>query len=642
MFYKRVCCGLNDRGTLVPENEVSAQIKNPEKDYYVSIYEYNEIQYKHFLEHNTIAGITDVTTTNLVFDFDSKDDLQLARTEALEVINRLEIEYNVPWDAIQAYFSGKKGFTLLVETNLTFTPTQLKELCYKQIGKGLQTLDSSLYNASRILRMPFTKHQETGFYKIPLSRTCINEYTIKGIQTIASKIENAKNLNYSIAQLDESIIPKIQPKSLVISSPKEFLDFTLKPKWLTSCRWSLLNGRFHEGDRSSALLCLASTYKNQGFPLDITYRMLKGVAELQAKYTSSERFPDEEIYNNIVTQIYSSNWRGGQFSCRDKDSWLYDYCQSLGVHRCQHNFDKLTVKTNEVFQLFYDYTQNYEKNVLYTGIKSLDEKVKLLVGTSNAIVGPPGVGKTSLVFDILNYNSKQGVNSIFFSYDMFHSPVYMRMIQRHTGKSQDEIYHIFKNDKKEADKIESILTKEYRNVEFCFKSGQTPDEIIETIKVTQEKIGQKIKLIVIDYNELVTASVNDPTAASAEVAQKIRQIANEQEVCAVTLLQPSKIYTNPTEEIRSLTGAKGSSSISQSLTLMLGLSRPGYNTRFPEIDKFFNINCLKNRNGPLFSLDFHWDGLRGMVDELNDEERTELDMVRNKNEEEKKKQNGGW
>lgn len=634
MFYNRFCSGLNDRGILVPETELGNITFNPSKDAYSSIFQYDEIHYRHFLTYNSIAGITDVTTNKLVFDFDSQDNLELARKEALVVIERLQTAYSIPKEAVAIYFSGKKGFTLVIQIDKRLTPTQLKELCYNHIGKGLQTIDGTLYNASRILRIPWTKHQESGLYKIPLKYDTLFKTSINDIKLFAVDITNLPDIevNY-VAYLNETFIPSVKKQAVISSANStKFLDFTIKPKFLSSCRFSLQNGRFHEGDRNSAFLCLASTYKNLGFDLEHTYRLLKGVAELQSKYTDIERYSDEELYNNIVAQVYSINWKGGQFSCRDKNSWLYEYCQSLGVHACQHSSEQLTVKSNDVFQMFYDYTQNYDKNILYTGIKELDDQVKLMCGTSNAIVGPPGAGKTSLLFQILNHTSKNNIPSIFFSYDMFHAPVYLRLLQRHTGKTQDEIYHIFKTDEKKSKELQAIITNEYRNVEFCFKSGQTPDEMVDTIRAVNEKLGtQRVKLVVVDYNELVSASTSDPTAASAEIAQKLRQIANEEEVCMLTLLQPSKMFTNPTEDIKSFTAAKGSSAIAQSLTLMLGISRPGYNVREPERDKFFTINCLKNRNGSLFSLDLKWNGLRGTVDSLSMDERIDLANIREQN-----------
>ncbi|NJO64177.1 MAG: hypothetical protein HC836_40200 [Richelia sp. RM2_1_2] len=86
-----------------------------------------------------------------------------------------------------------------------------------------------------------------------------------------------------------------------------------------------------------------------------------------------------------------------------------------------------------------------------------------------------------------------------------------------------------------------IIQREYANVDFCFESGQTIEDLHRTIKHTNEKNpDNKLKLVIVDYNELVITNISDPTQSSALVAQRLRQIANEEEVCIITLLQPSK------------------------------------------------------------------------------------------------------
>jgi hypothetical protein len=55
------------------------------------------------------------------------------------------------------------------------------------------------------------------------------------------------------------------------------------------------------------------------------------------------------------------------------------------------------------------------------------------------------------------------------------------------------------------------------------------------------------------------------------------------------------------------------------------------------------INCLKNRMGAMFSLDLGWDGMRGEIYELSDEQLLHLQEVRNrKKEEEGNKPANGW
>lgn len=134
--------------------------------------------------------------------------------------------------------------------------------------------------------------------------------------------------------------------------------------------------------------------------------------------------------------------------------------------------------------------------------------------------------------------------------------------------------------------------------------------------------------VIVDYLELVLTESNDPTAASAEAAQGLREIANEGRV-VVGLLQPNKMNSKPNEPILSYNGAKGSSTIAQSGTAILTGHRPGMSsTNNNEDDNFFGINCVKHRNGPLFSLDFAWEGKTQTIRELEDIEREELRDLR--------------
>ncbi len=140
--YIRISRGLEDRGTLVPVNELSKAVKDYNKDYYRSVYRYNDAQYKEFLKTKTVAGVVDVTTSSVVFDFDSKDNVELAQKDTIELISRL-IGLGVAKDQILVAFSGGKGFSVELETIHTFNPTQLKTLA-GNLAKGLSILNNKV------------------------------------------------------------------------------------------------------------------------------------------------------------------------------------------------------------------------------------------------------------------------------------------------------------------------------------------------------------------------------------------------------------------------------------------------------------------------------------------------------------------
>lgn len=637
MNYIRVCKGVQDKGTLVPVNSDLYKGVDLNKDYYVSAFLYNDEQYNTFKKTGTVAGITDTITNKLYWDFDSADNLERAKQDAEVLCARLVKVYGLEPSNIALFFSGKKGFQ--VEVNFTdelFTPTQVKNVCLN-VGEGLPTLDRQIYNANRILRLPLSKHQDTGLFKTPLDFTGLSDATVDDIKIAARESwEDTGALRDIFTQATSNV----EIKQLKISTPKvetntppkvsydvSEVDWSIKPKFLTPEKYLLSLGFFDMGERSHALMILGSTFKNLGFNETQTYHFLKSSAELQAERLGEDKFPKKEIYKNIIAQIFSPTWKGGIYSISNDD--LLQRLNKIVPASVTVSEDADVHDIKETAKLFVNYARDIDKNTLEFGIPCLDKNLHIQVGRLYGIIGPPGSGKTSLGVTVHNNTSKLGIPSIFFSYDMSKYDVYQKLIQRHTKMDRDKLYDIFKTaDKETQEKIANTISQEYDNVRFVFKTGQSIEEMKQTILNTEKKLGIEFRLIVVDYLELVQSKFSDPTQSSAEVIQGLREIAINMNKAVVVFLQPNKMSSTIDEPLLSYNAAKGSSAIAQACTAILTIHRPGYSSRTPETDKFFSIDCVKNRSGRLFSADLHWDGLTGNIRELEDIERMELRELR--------------
>jgi len=261
------------------------------------------------------------------------------------------------------------------------------------------------------------------------------------------------------------------------------------------------------------------------------------------------------------------------------------------------------------------------------------------------IIAAAGTGKTSVALQILHSMSKNGELCVFFSYDMYAPHVIQKIIQKHWDDKDDieVVFNKYKNgDKEYVDKIEKLITTEYPNVEFCFESGQSFDEIRATIKDVEIKRGKKCRFIAIDYSELVINDVSDPTQSSNHTAQKARALAATEQICVLNLFQPNKASGDPSSEIKSYLNAKGGQSIGASVSFMLGVSRPGYDPRNPASDKYMSLNVVKNRMGPIFYVDQYWNGYKGEIRSLTSQEKADLQRLRDKIEAEKNGSAEDW
>lgn len=147
MMYYRLTEGLNSVGKLIPESaNILGYIKNPEKDYYLSIYKYTEDQKKaaeerieemkdgkSFKRDRGVKGIEDVVTNVIGFDFDDGANIDAARLDTIKTVERL-LEQNIDVEDIHVSFSGGKGFSVVVNHDKNLTPEQHKHIAQAIAG----------------------------------------------------------------------------------------------------------------------------------------------------------------------------------------------------------------------------------------------------------------------------------------------------------------------------------------------------------------------------------------------------------------------------------------------------------------------------------------------------------------------------
>lgn len=634
MQYIRLSEGLN-KYELIPSTEnIWDRIKTNEKDYYVSIFKYNEEQYQQWRTTKTVSGIKDVVTNRLFFDFDSADNPELARQDAIELVTRLRLK-GIPEDTIQIAFSGNKGFSVEVDSTESFTQEEFKNITFG-LAEDLQCFDTVVNDAQRIVRVVGTKHAKSGLYKFPLSADQLAELDMTTIKKLASDLDNIDEelmerwtevkLPDSIMSLRESKTPaKVKP---VVEIDASELDMKSKPKWLSEAKFALQEGFFASGERNTAFMILASTYKNQGFKKEVVYRMLKGVAEIQATRNNVDAYSNEELWKNVVNVVYNPTWKGGQYSY-ENTPLLQEVTARLGLNPPTKE-EAILVPVENVTDIFKKFALDIDKNTIKLGIPAIDNDIRITSSMLVGLLAAPSAGKTSVSLSVLNACSKNKVPSIFFSLDMGAPLVFQRLIQRHTGLHGKKIYEMYKNKDPKVTEFEKVISSEYSNVKFCFRSGITTEDIRNFIVKQQETTGEKVKLVVIDYLECLTGPFSDSTANTALIAQQLKDIANDLELCILLLLQPQKQAGDPSDELLSYRKIKGSSAIEQAASVIFTMWRPGFSPKNPDDDRFLTIAVVKNRMGQLATFDFSWEGLTGSLDDLDDEQQGELNELRKK------------
>lgn len=649
--YTVISRGVNNRKMFsIDENLQEHADTDRNHDWYKSIFIYNEEHYKRFQETNSVAGIKDVTTNILLWDFDSKNDVELARQDSLTLVSRLINDHGISNPEI--HFSGNKGFHVSVTTDKRYTPQEFKSITYNVAG-DLTTYDPSVSDANRLIRLEYTKHQHSGLFKVPLTRDQLFCLTLDEIKARASTIPNDLSNEKHIVNLPNSLyilkdrFEKKELKKDVVPMDVSELDFTRKMKGLTNCKFAISEGYYEDGERSVALMAYAATLKGNHVKKKIAYRMLKGAEEYRVDRQGGEVFPKHEIWNNIVSQVYSDTWQGGHYSCKN-NLVLKGICDRLGKHSCANTNAEETdvpqpIVMGDIVNPFKDYVKNIDKNTVLTGIKSIDDNVFISTGSNVGIIGAPASGKSALALNILNNTSRAGVKSVFASLDMSSNRMLEKVLYKISGLPREELYRTFQEDKEGP--LVDKLKEEFGNCNFFSKSSPNVNDIRDYISRCEDESGEKVRLVMLDYFERVTSDVGDDTMASKKVAGQLQDLVNDMNLALITLVQPNKMALgggSASTPIYDYSKIKGSSFVYQAFRQIISIWRPFYHPKEFKDDHFMKMAVLKNDLGELNEFTFGWNGKRGLITELTDEEFMDFETrMKNKDDKEIKAKMGG-
>lgn len=657
MMYRRLTDGLNDVGKLIPENESPYLHVKKDKDYYLSIYKYNEQQQKDAIkiidavrtdkktgeeiQYKRIKGVKNVenvTTDMLVFDFDDEHNPGKAQIDTVTAVERL-VEQNVDPDNIIISFSGNKGFSVVMYHDKLITPDEHRKLA-GAIAGDLQSWDTSVYNASRIFRLDCTKHNKTSLYKIPLETDDILSMSIDEIKSkakqkgkpVSSKVITLPKKMFSLPTLEKS--KEVKKEIVAPSGDLPVLNFKNKPYFLTDVKYALHSGYIPPTYGNTGMMILCSTYKHLNYSREDAYYALKAVNEKRSEIYGIPKRDKNEIWNSVINPIYSPGWKGGTFGKENELIKIVTDTFGISEGSRLETFDNIV-------EDFFDFAENINENTIKTGITSLDENLLITTGMLVGILGAPSAGKTSVATSILENSAKSGMKPMFVSLDMTKYLMSMRLLQKESGTStesklrkrmeDDKEYdptYSFRDDKEIKQSVEN-LSKIYRNVNFNFTRGATIESIEEDIKSNKIKFGDKFKMVVVDYLEKVRGPYSDSTANSGFVASRLSDLASTYNVCIILLLQPQKSAGDPSEPLLSMRKVKGASVIEQDCRVILTMWRPGFDpSGNGEKDKFASIAIVKNNMGEVRTLDYSWDGLKGQLNELKIREREQLASLR--------------
>lgn len=240
-------------------------------DVYYSIYSYENENIEDCLLYAPLYFDLDL-------EIDNDADFKKIVRDTLLVVTYLREEFGIPEDLIQIYFSGSKGFHILIDPEVIgIKPSTELNSDFKKIAMEAgkitlyNTVDTAIYDRRRLFRFPNSINGKTGLYKVPVKAKDLRTMDYEAIKKYAAKpreveiaepvlVETAKR-KFKQILVAYKLRNSKKKKSSKIGIPKE-------RKELLPCIKKLLNTGAGKGSRNNMTIALASSMFQAGIKQD--------------------------------------------------------------------------------------------------------------------------------------------------------------------------------------------------------------------------------------------------------------------------------------------------------------------------------------------------------------------------------------
>ena len=294
------------------KSELNKKIEQFTGDKYMTIYSYES---------------QDINTCNFIaplyLDFDI-DDLEHNYSKLIRdlkiVIYRLKTELRLEERDIEIYFSGAKGFHIIIDHRiLGFEPSRtlnkdLKTIAlYFKASTFTKCIDTGIYDYRRLFRVPNTVNTKTGLYKVPIMFKDLINMSYEDLLEYASRphtfMKKPKIYNKKVHDAFYELLHRLSEREKRTVNTSIARQYVSNKKLLPCVEYLLQNGA-DKGQRNNCTIALASAL----FQIGHSKEEVTEILEVWNKTKNDIPISDKELYTTI-NSAYNNSRNDMYYGC---------------------------------------------------------------------------------------------------------------------------------------------------------------------------------------------------------------------------------------------------------------------------------------------------------------------------------------
>ena len=614
------------RNNVVPlKDAVAARSNGGAVNSYVTVYRFPEEYLEHRQRFGSVSGYAGPAYADyLPFDIDREGALHQALLASRGLAVTMQERFDVRPDQLRYFFSGAKGFHLLLPSRLfgnvppsPHLPAAWRAMALAIADMAGEAIDPKIYDVNRLFRLPDTQHPSR-LWKVELTWDEFINMDVDQIREVARSARGSRFKPHNLEPIDALV--EFFAKHMEDAERPRVARGPLRAdgSGIAGDLAAVLSVGFTQGQRHALVLAFAGYAAKRSLPRETALGVAQLLLEGEPNVTDFDNLPTaiNDTYDRVREGLQVKGYTDLKTYLPAEE--LAELSRLLGDKAPVANEPKPDtpaaapddrVSLTHVYdpdragRTYLEYVRQLKERRVNLGIPGLDRPMRgMMPGTVTILLAKSRVGKSMFVQAVRRNIARTTTDgcTVFFSLEMPVELVWERDARYALGENGEDVERKMREaSDSEADRYIAMVSRTIPRAYTVPVPGLSLTDMQRYCELIQSEMGHRIGCVMVDYMSLVSAQGKDAYNTASAIARGLKPFAKRIDAPVLVLAQVRRQQPGADKmdgaNAPTLEDGRDSGAIEEGGDFVIGAWRPKLDD--PYVDDRIALKLLKNRMG---------------------------------------------